>query len=111
MPLQDQFSRQRKLAEIGDAGQARLTATEYQPEMILDEPARLIALRYAVGCGLRQSTGRTEPAQELPVNTRDLVAFFRHPAPASIARGASSVLSSVLRALALPNAHLGNTAP
>jgi hypothetical protein len=94
----DRYSRQRILAEIGDAGQTRLVEASFRADEGLSPWAQALSKRYALACGF----GHASSDPRSPSVSESLV-FFRHTASAEVGLAAFCVLSQSLPLLERPS--------
>lgn len=90
MGATDPYSRQRRLAEIGERGQSRLLTGRFSPSADLGPAARSLSVRYAraAGYGAIGEASESRPPR--------LASHFRHAAAADVGLGAADVLSQAL---------------
>ena len=87
------FTRQVRLPEVGEQGQARIERGELKLGEHLDALGRDVARRYAQGAGLVREVETVADAAPSAVD------HFRHPASRSVAAGALTALRAIREAL------------
>jgi len=90
--MSDRFTRQRRLAEVGELGQARI---QNAVAHVAKTPAGAVAALYLSRAGVQriETTEVTEPAEFTHT------ASFRHPASRQIAEGSWRALTAIVGVL------------
>lgn len=91
--MEDRYDRQRRLSEVGIAGQARIEAHEAR---IGAGPGASIALAYLVRAGLRRVSVERGLRHDFPQ-----AGAFAFAGPAAVAAGAHQALREIRAALAM----------
>lgn len=92
----DRHSRQRRLPEVGERGQARVAAV--QATVAANAPGALVELAYLERAGVERLT-LARDVSTLPFRHAD---WFQHRGPAMVAAGAWRALDQLRHSLELP---------
>jgi hypothetical protein len=92
LPFEDRYSRQRRLAEVGPEGQARLCSARLR---VAPYPHLDVEVEYLSRAGVSVVVDATVPAASFP-----FADWFEHPAARGVAEGAWCALSRIKHELA-----------
>jgi hypothetical protein len=95
LPFEDRYTRQRRLAEVGAAGQARLA--EARLELAAHEGSE-VEREYLLRAGVQS----IDVDPRLPAEPFPFAAEFEFAASRNLARGAWSALANIRKVLGLP---------